>query len=101
MKNANDKGGSHSGSTGTPAPITCEQVTALVVDYVTGTLDDTTAGAFERHLQRCRDCIAFLNTYQKTIQTTQSLSYDDIPAEMVQRVQQLLSQRLGLHRPHQ
>ena len=98
MNDANEQGGMRHGSAGMPANLTCEQVTSLIMDYVTGVLDDTTVAAFERHLWGCRDCRAFLNTYRKTLQTTQSLSYDDVPAEMVQRVQQFLNQRLGLPR---
>lgn len=83
-----------SGSPDRPAALTCEQVTSLISDYVTDAIDSATARAFESHLQGCRDCIAFLNTYQTTIQSTRSLRYEEAPAEMVSRVEEFLKQRL-------
>jgi hypothetical protein len=58
-------------------------------------------GAFERHLRRCRNCIAFLNTYRLTIQATRALSYDHVPAEIVPHVRRFLNQRMPLHRSQQ
>lgn len=77
------------------ATLTCEQVTSLIVDYVTGALDPAITNAFELHLQGCQDCMAFLNTYKTTIQATRSLSYEEIPAEMVRRVEEFLKQRIN------
>ena len=80
------------GSTG--AALTCEEITALVVDYVTETLEPETALAFEDHLRNCPDCIAFFNTYTKTIQATRSLRYEDISPAMEARVRQFLLEKI-------
>ena len=40
-----------------PSRVTCEQATALLLDYVSGTLDPATALLLERHLARCDDCV--------------------------------------------
>jgi anti-sigma factor RsiW len=64
------------------ADLTCQQVTALITDYLTGTLDPETASAFEEHLRDCLDCIAFLNTYKRTSHTVRSLRSEEIPSEM-------------------
>ncbi len=74
--------------------ITCQQVTALIVDYVTGELATETTLTFKAHLRKCPDCIAFLSTYQKTIQATRSLQYQSIPPEMRTRLRQFLRSRL-------
>ena len=74
--------------------LTCEQVTALLIDYVTGALDPTTTRALQEHLRNCRDCVAFLRTYTEAIGATRSLRYEDVPAEMVDRVQQFLRTRI-------
>jgi anti-sigma factor RsiW len=50
-----------------PSRVTCEQATALLLDYVTDTLDPATTLVLERHLSRCNDCVAFLQTYKETI----------------------------------
>ena len=76
------------------ARLTCEQVTALIRDYLAGELDPDLASTFEEHLRRCEDCVAFVNTYKQTVQSVQSLSYDEIPAEMQTRVRQFLRAKI-------
>jgi anti-sigma factor RsiW len=56
-----------------PTRVTCEQATALLLDYITGALDPGTTLVLERHLERCVDCVAFLQTYKKTIYATRTL----------------------------
>lgn len=76
------------------ADVTCRQITALILDYVSGELDAETTLAFKAHLRTCPDCIAFLSTYQKTIQAAQSLRHESIPSEMRRRVRQFLRSRI-------
>ena len=71
-------------------PSTCQQVTDVIVDYVTEEMDPVTRLAFERHLSLCPDCVAFLNTYQGTIRTMRTVRYETIPADMLGRVEQFL-----------
>jgi anti-sigma factor RsiW len=63
-------------------PITCEQATALLLDYVAGELDPATTLVLEQHLQNCPDCVAFLRTYRESIRLTRTLCYEDIPGEV-------------------
>ena len=70
--------------------LTCEQVTGLIIGYLAGVLDPDLTAAFEAHLRDCDDCIAFLNTYKRTIDAAQGLRYEDVPAEMEARVRQSL-----------
>ncbi len=44
----------------------------LIADYLVGRLEPTVIAAFEEHLNQCRDCAAFLNTYKKTIEAAKS-----------------------------
>lgn len=76
------------------ADMTCERVTALIRDYLAGELNPDMTTAFEEHVRRCPDCVAFLKTYQKTTQVVESLRYEDIPAEMQTRVRQFLRAKL-------
>lgn len=76
------------------AKITCQQITALILDYMTRELDAETALVFKAHLRECPDCIAFIRTYQKTVQAAQSLRYESIPLEMRKRVRQFLQERI-------
>ena len=74
--------------------LTCEQITALLNDYLNQEMDETLRAVFERHLQNCTDCAAFLKTYRQTIHVTQTLRYEDVPEEMLTRIQQFLHDKL-------
>jgi anti-sigma factor RsiW len=75
--------------------LSCAQVTALLIDYVTGEIDPATTQALQAHLHHCRDCVAFLRTYTETIRTTRTLRYDDIPEEMQNRMHAFLRQNIS------
>jgi hypothetical protein len=74
--------------------LTCEQITDLLNDYINQEMDETLRAAFERHLQNCADCTAFLKTYRQTMHVTQSLRYEEVPEEMLTRIQQFLHEKL-------
>jgi anti-sigma factor RsiW len=76
------------------ATIACEQVTALLIDYVAGDLDPATSLVLEQHVQNCPDCIAFLRTYRESIRLTRTLRYEDIPGELQDRLHALLRQKI-------
>ena len=78
-----------------PSRVTCEQATALLLDYVTGTLDPDTTLVLERHLEHCDDCVAFLQTYKATIRVTWKLRYDDMPEELQHRLLHTLHAKMG------
>jgi anti-sigma factor RsiW len=61
---------------------------------MTGELDPGTLSAFEEHLALCPDCVAFLNTYTKTVQVTRSLHYESIPPQLRKRVREFVHQRI-------
>jgi anti-sigma factor RsiW len=61
---------------------------------MTGELDPETVSAFEEHLRLCPDCVAFLNTYKKTVQVARSLRYESIPPELERRVRRFLTERV-------
>lgn len=82
------------------ARMTCEQVTNLLRDYLNGELAPDVTATFEDHLRRCADCVAFLKTYRQTVQAVQSLSYEEIPAEMQIRVRQFLRSKMKGFPPH-
>ena len=55
--------------------VTCQQVTALLVDYIAEAMESQTRQAIEAHLRTCEACLAFLNTYRATIRATRALRY--------------------------
>lgn len=86
----------------TPAPghrsgrakLNCQRVTALIQDYLTGELNPQTALVFRGHLRTCPDCVAFVNTYKKTIHAVRSLQYREIPPELRARARRFLQERM-------
>lgn len=54
------------------SPLSCKEVTALIMEYLNGSINRDVALAFEAHLAECPDCKAFLNTYKKTVELTRS-----------------------------
>jgi anti-sigma factor RsiW len=51
---------------------TCKDATSLLLEFMSGELDPETTLEFEKHLEVCPDCVAFLNTYKKTVELTRS-----------------------------
>jgi anti-sigma factor RsiW len=82
----------------TPA-LTCQQMVEFIADYLTGALDTETTLAFEAHLHGCDDCIAFLETYQRTIATVHSLRFEEIPAELEERLRRFIGTRVRRSEP--
>jgi anti-sigma factor RsiW len=81
-----------------PTRVTCKQATALLLDYITGALDPATTLVLERHLERCDDCVAFLQTYKETLHAMRTLRYDDMPGELQNRLLQTLHAKMrGVH----
>ena len=68
----------------------CRSVADRLIDYVTGGLRGELAKKFKEHMRDCPDCVAFLNTYRKTIQATRSLGYQVIPKEALERLHRML-----------
>jgi len=50
--------------------MTCEDEIALIADYLSLSPSSRVLRSFEEHLNGCRDCTAFLQTYKKTIEVT-------------------------------
>ena len=76
---------------------TCKQAASLISDYLTGALAPEITTELERHLGVCPDCVAFLKTYKKTIQATQSLLLSGIFPELGPSRRQALHQSIVNH----
>lgn len=90
----------HSSPGASDDDLTCQQVTALLVEYFTEALAPKTLQALQEHLRICEDCLAFLNTYRATIQTTRTLRYDDMPAALQDRLLSFLRTRMTRAPPY-
>lgn len=74
--------------------LTCQQVTALLVEYVNDALAPETRRVFQEHLRDCADCLAYLRTYRATIRALGTVRYEDIPVAVQDRLLSFLHMRL-------
>ena len=74
--------------------LACQQVTALLVEYVHDALAPEAMRAFQEHLRDCADCLAYLRTYRATIRALGTVRYEDMPAALQDRLLSFLHTRL-------
>jgi anti-sigma factor RsiW len=75
--------------------LTCQQVIALLGEYITDALAPETVRAFQEHLRACEDCLAYLNTYRATIRATHTLRYEAISTALQDRLLSFLRTRVS------
>lgn len=54
-------------------PITCRQLIEFIADYLDGSLPPVERHEFDRHLRVCPSCVAYLASYQRTIELGRSM----------------------------
>lgn len=60
---------------------TCREVIEFLADYLDNSLPSEARAGFERHLARCPSCVAYLESYKRTVQMgREALRADDQPA---------------------
>ena len=74
--------------------LTCQDLIGLLLEYVEGTLGADVVAEFERHLDACAPCQAYLRTYQRTRQLTAEVTRVEMPAELKALLRELLLRRL-------
>ena len=72
----------------------CRRATTLIIEYEVGALDFMTILASRAHLLDCSDCVAFLETYRKTIELTRSLPSEELSPEAQSRIRRSLDRRI-------
>lgn len=73
----------------------CEDLVALIIDYLEGEMDPLLREEFQRHMGDCSSCLAFLETYKKTKELTKDIKCDDIPDEVKRRVREFLKKQIS------
>src|SRR5262249_41125626 len=64
-------------------PLTCRELADFLGDYFAGELGRAERATFERHLTDCRDCTAYLRSYEATIQLARAAHTDEpVPASV-------------------
>lgn len=75
--------------------MTCKEAIELMADYLETALGPDLVVALERHLEDCKPCLAYLNTYRKTQHLTAQAERVEMPAEMKTRLRQFLRDQFG------
>ena len=72
--------------------MTCRELVDFLMAYLDDELDAAQRGAFEQHVEACPPCIAYLETYRRTVELGRSICDDpdldgpvpeDVPDELV------------------
>ena len=58
--------------------LTCSELVELVTDYLDGALSAGDRERFERHLDACNGCTAYVEQFRETIRLTGVLREDDL-----------------------
>ncbi|MFP5247193.1 MAG: anti-sigma factor family protein [Thermoanaerobaculia bacterium] len=65
---------------------TCKELIEFLDEYVSGELPPERRDAFDRHLEKCPSCRAYLASYRETIRAAKAahaVPIEDIPAEVL------------------
>jgi anti-sigma factor RsiW len=66
--------------------ITCEEVLTFLWAYLSGELAPERVAEFERHLAVCPSCVAYIDTYGKTIELTRGAFASESAAPEVEEM---------------
>jgi anti-sigma factor RsiW len=70
--------------TSTPATyddLSCQELVELVTDYFEGAMPDELRLRFERHIERCTGCRAYVEEMRQTIRATGSVTVGAVTPE--------------------
>jgi len=69
-----------------PARLTCRELVELVAAYLDGALPESDRTRFERHIDGCSGCRAYLDQMRKTVAMTGRLREEDVASPMRERL---------------
>ena len=73
----------------------CREFVDFLMDYLDGQLPPEQLAVFQRHMDHCPPCVAYLNTYQQSVQMGKVVCScleddrpDEVPEQLVQAIMQ-------------
>ena len=72
----------------------CKEVVDLLSDYLADELSEEDVAGIRAHLKGCQNCTAFLDSLKTTVNLTHNLKAEDIPPEVVDRLQTFLKSKI-------
>jgi anti-sigma factor RsiW len=73
----------------------CRELIEIIDDYLDGALAPEIRQDFERHLDECEPCRAYIATYRKTRRIGAAAARVDMPEEMKARLRRFLADNVG------
>ena len=73
----------------------CEDLIAVILEYLEGSMTPEDVEAFEAHLQKCPPCRAYMATYRKTKAMAAETGRVEMPDEMKARLREFILRRAG------
>jgi anti-sigma factor RsiW len=61
--------------------LSCQELVELVTDYLEGAMPPELRARFDRHIERCAGCRAYLEQMRETIRATGALTPDSLTPE--------------------
>jgi anti-sigma factor RsiW len=73
--------------------VTCREFTDFLYDYLCGDLSVDVCAEFESHIAECPECVAYMDSYKKTILLEKTALFadasspvTDVPEELIQAI---------------
>ena len=60
----------------------CEDIVRLLADFLERQLPPDVHADLQKHLSKCRRCVAQLKTYESTVSLLRSIKEEDLPSEL-------------------
>jgi anti-sigma factor RsiW len=76
--------------------VTCQDLIGLLLEYLEGTLGADVVAEFDRHLEACAPCRAYLRTYQRTRELTAEATRVEMPVELKALLRELLRREIAV-----
>jgi anti-sigma factor RsiW len=78
--------------------ITCHEMLTFLAEYLSGALPPVRREAFDSHLSRCPECVAYVNNYQAIVGLAKRAAEplpDEVPRDLVRALVAVRSMPLG------
>jgi anti-sigma factor RsiW len=74
----------------------CRECAEMLLEYLTGELDEARRAELRLHLERCPPCVVYVETYQITIEVTRQRKHcAELPEDVAQRLWEAIQKEIG------